>query len=169
MARLVPTGCTHLVSQSERTWFGGRDGQCVPLISATGAATDGPDAPGHDGWGMSAAPAMALICLTGAEMCECRRDAAGHDGKARPMRLNQTSVGLNGFAVKAGHRRTGLLRVTSKRRRGAGWQLAKETSDDTVAHTNDRGHEDRRADVWNSGYLSGWRPPSGCVLRPFAG
>src|SRR4051812_33530285 len=90
MARLVPTGGTHLVSQSERTWFGGRDGQFVPLISATGAATDGPDAPGHDGWGMSAAPAMALICLTGAEMCECRRDEPGHDGKARPMRLSQT-------------------------------------------------------------------------------
>src|SRR4051812_2118763 len=83
MARLVPTGCTHLVSQSERTWFGGRDGQCVPLISATGAATDGPDAPGHDGWGMSAAPAMALICLTGAEMCECRRDEPGHDEGAK--------------------------------------------------------------------------------------
>src|SRR3954449_2565746 len=78
MARTSPTGCTHLVSQSERTWFGGRDGQCVPLISATGAATDGPDAPGHDGWGMSAAPAMALICLTGAEMCECRRGRPGH-------------------------------------------------------------------------------------------
>src|SRR4051794_26235821 len=83
MARRVPTGCTHLVSQSERIWFGGRDGQCVPLISATGAATDGPDAPGHDGWGMSAAPAMALICLTGAEMCECRRDKPGHDDRGR--------------------------------------------------------------------------------------
>src|SRR3954452_14041573 len=81
MARTCPPGCTDLVSQSERTWFGGRDGQCVPLISATGAATDGPDAPGHDGWGMSAAPAMALICLTGAERCECRRDTPGHDAE----------------------------------------------------------------------------------------
>lgn len=83
--------------------------------------------------------------------------------------VTQADVGLNGFAVEAGHRRTGLLRVTSKRRRGAGWQLAKETSDDTVAHANDRGHEDRRADVRNSGGLSGWRLPSGYVLRPLAG
>src|SRR3954469_13346216 len=90
MARTSPTGCTHLVSQSERTWFGGRDGQFVPLSSATGAATDGPDAPGHDGWGMSGAPAMALICLTGAEMCDCRRDKPGHDA----MRACLAGLGL---------------------------------------------------------------------------
>jgi hypothetical protein len=70
---------------------------------------------------------------------------------------------------KAEHHETGLLRVTSKCQRLAGWHVEKETSDDTVAYTNDRGHEDRRADVRNAGHLPGWCPPSGCALRPLAG
>src|SRR3954453_13565152 len=94
MARLVPTAFTHLVPGTARTWSGNRDGRCMPWISATGAATDGPDEPGQDGWTPFA---TTLIGLTIAEMCECRSssgpsiaaraggdapDEPGHDGGA---------------------------------------------------------------------------------------
>jgi hypothetical protein len=58
----------------------------VPPVRSIGAYAD---KPGHDGWGTSVVSATALICLTLAEMCECRRDKPGHDGKmARRIRLN---------------------------------------------------------------------------------
>src|SRR3954465_13151167 len=68
MVRTSPTVFTHLVPGTARTWSGNRDGRCMPWISATCAATDGPDEPGHD-------------------------------GKARPMRLNQTAACCNGVCA----------------------------------------------------------------------
>ena len=74
MARLVPRVYAHLALEAERTWSGNRDGQCMSWISATCAAADGPDKPGHDGWTTFA---TALICLAIAEMCVRPSTGAG--------------------------------------------------------------------------------------------